>query len=198
MDEDLANMEKGKMNHNLFEDELICLANIEPNIDAEVESKWSHDSEYLRMLGAELSRPLSAAQLKKRYESIEKKAEENARLFYFTIRKREDNRLVGFIRIELWDWNQRAASLQLGIGDAADRGQGYGTQALRLMLRYAFDELNMRRISVRVPAYNTAALHLFEKAGFIVEVRRRQMIQRDGQRWDEICLGLLQEEWKGH
>lgn len=66
------------------------------------------------------------------------------------------------------------------------------------MLRYAFDELNLRRISVRVPAYNTAALHLFEKAGFIVEVRRRQMIQRDGQHWDEICLGLLQEEWKGH
>ena len=81
------------------------------------------------MLAAELSRPLSAAQLKVRYERIEKRAEESTRLFYFTIRRREDDRLVGFIRIELLDWNHRTASLQLGIGAAADRSQGYGTQA---------------------------------------------------------------------
>jgi RimJ/RimL family protein N-acetyltransferase len=133
------------MNHTLFEDELLYLANIEPEKDAEIESKWSHDAEYLRMLGAELSRPLSTVQLNKRCKSLEKKPEESTRLFYFTIRKREENRLVGFIRIELLDWNHRTASLQLGIGDAADRNQGFGTQPLKLLLRYAFTELNLHR-----------------------------------------------------
>ena len=146
------------MNHKLFEDELICLANIEPDIDAEIESKWSHDTEYLQMLGAEPSRPLSAAQLKKRYESIEKKAEGSTRLFYFTIRKREDNCLVGFIRIEHMDWNHRTASLQLGIGNAADRGQGFGTQTLKLMLRYAFTELNLQRVTLNAFEYNPDAV----------------------------------------
>ena len=137
-----------KLNPKLFEDELICLANIEPDIDAEIESKWSHDAEYLRMPAAESSHPLSTAQLNKRCKSLEKKAEDSTRLFYFTIRKRQDNCLVGFIRIELMDWNHRTASLQLGIGNAADRGQGFGTQALKLMLRYAFTELNLHRVTL--------------------------------------------------
>ena len=184
------------MNHTLFEDELIYLANIEPEKDAEIESKWSHDAKYLRMLSVEYACPLSAMQIKKRYECIEKKADESGTLFYLTIRKREDDRLVGFICISVFDWSHRAASLQLGLGDAADRGQGYGSRALKLMLRYAFGELNLRRISVKVPAYNTVALHIFEKAGFVVEVCRRQAIQRDGKCWDDMRLGLMQEEWK--
>jgi len=61
------------MNHTLFENELIYLANIEPEKDAEIESKRSHDAEYLRMLSVEYTCPLSAMRLKKRYERIEKK-----------------------------------------------------------------------------------------------------------------------------
>jgi RimJ/RimL family protein N-acetyltransferase len=133
------------MNHKVFEDEMICLANIEPDIDAEIESKWSHNAEYLRMPEAEPSHPLSTVQLNKRCESLEKKTEDRTRLFYFTIRKRQDHCLVGFIRIKLMDWNHRTASLQLGIGNAADRNQGFGTQPLKLLLRYAFTELNLHR-----------------------------------------------------
>jgi RimJ/RimL family protein N-acetyltransferase len=174
MEKNPTNMEMRKMNHKLFEDELICLANIESDIAAEIESKWSHDTEYLRMLGAELSRPLSTAQLKKHYERIEKKAEESASLFYLTMRKPEDDRLVGFIRRELFDWNHQAASLQLGIRDAADRGQEYSTQALRLMLRYAFDELNLQRVTLDIFEYNPREIQSYEKVGFVVEGSERK------------------------
>jgi len=185
------------MDHTLFEDELIYLANIEPEKDAEIESKWSHDVEYLRMLSADYVLPLSAMQIKKHYERIENKADESGTMFYFTIHKKADDQLIGFILISLSDWNHRTAMLQLGISDAVNRNQGYGTHALKLMLRYAFDELNLRRLLVKAPEYNQAAVHVFEKAGFMVEARRRQVIQRDGKRWDEIRLGMLQEEWKG-
>jgi RimJ/RimL family protein N-acetyltransferase len=65
-----------------------------------------------------------------------------------------------------------------------------------MLLRYAFDELNLYRLSASTVEYNTGAVRFFERAGFVVEVRRRQAIQRDGRRWDLLMLGLLRDEWQ--
>ncbi len=183
------------LKRSLFEDELIYLAPIDPEKDAEIESKWTHDAEYLRLLQADIARPLSPAQVKKVYESIEKKVEEDKNLFYFTIRTRPDERLVGFARLYYISWSHSTGMLQLGIGDPQDRQKGYGRQALSLLLRYAFDELNLYRLTALVPEYNTGAVRFFEKSNFVVEVRRRQALNRDGRRWDLLHLGLLQDEW---
>lgn len=183
------------LKRSLFEEELICLAPIDPERDAEIEAKWTHDAEYLRLLKADIARPLSPAQVKKAYESIEKKVEEDKNLFYFTIRTRPDERLVGFAKLYAITWSHGTGMLQMGIGDPQDRKRGYGRQALSLLLRYAFDELNLYRLTALVPEYNAAALRFFEKAGFVIEVRRRQALNRDGRRWDLLHLGLLQEEW---
>ena len=155
----------------------------------------THDAEYLRLLQADIARPLSPAQVKKVYESIEKKVEEDKNLFYFTIRTRPDERLVGFARLYSISWSHSTGMLQLGIGDPQDRQKGYGCQALNLLLRYAFDELNLYRLTALVPEYNTGAVRFFEKSNFVVEVRRRQALNRDGRRWDLLHLGLLQDEW---
>jgi len=66
---------------------------------------------------------------------------------------------------------------------------------LRLLLRYAFDELNLYRLTAVVPEYNPIALHLFSKAEFLEEVRQRKALNRDGRRWDLLHLGILHEEW---
>jgi len=84
----------------------------------------------------------------------------------------------------------------LGLGAPADRGQGYGSEVLALLLRYAFDECSLHRLSAIVPAYNLGAMRFFERHGFTLEVRRRQAIARDGQRWDMLQYGLLRSEWK--
>jgi RimJ/RimL family protein N-acetyltransferase len=86
--------------------------------------------------------------------------------------------------------------VKIGIGSPSDRGQGYGSEALRLLLRYAFAELNLFRLSAFAPEYNPVALHIFRKAGFVQEVCRRQALNRDGRRWDLVYLGLLREEWE--
>jgi len=184
------------LKRSLFEEELICLAPIDPERDAEIEAKWTHDAEYLRLLKADIARPLSPAQVKKAYESIEKKVEEDKNLFYFTIRTRPDERLVGFAKLYAITWSHGTGMLQMGIGDPQDRKQGYGRQALSLLLRYAFNELNLYRLTALVPEYNNDALRFFEMAGFVIEVRRRQALNRDGRRWDLLHLGLLQEEWE--
>jgi RimJ/RimL family protein N-acetyltransferase len=181
----------------LFEGELIRLAPPDPEKDAETESKWTHDPDYQRLISAQPVRPLSPGQIKKKYEEAEKEKKHNQ--FVFALRTRADDgagRLIGFARIEHIEWNHGHGVVSLGIASPDDRGKGYGTEALRLLLRYAFDELNLHRLTANAFEYNTAALRFLEKAGFTVEVRRRQALNRDGRRWDWILLGLLREEWE--
>lgn len=180
---------------SLFEAGQICLGPIDHEKDPEVEARWTNDASYLRMLGPDPALPLSAAQVKKRYEKIEKEQDESHSLFYFTIRARADDRLIGFAKLHWIEWSNGVGNISLGIGAASDRRQGYGIQALNLLLRYAFAELNLFRLTALVPEYNQAALGLFHKAGFIEEVRRREALMRDGRRWDHLALGLLGEEW---
>jgi len=175
----------------------IYLAAIDHAKDPEIETRWTHDPEYMRMLNPEPMRPLSPAQLKKKYEAIEKD-EDRHDLFYFTIRNRQDERLLGFIRLYWVDWTNGNGNVQLGIGDPGDRRRGYGRETLQLLMQYAFSELNLFRLSAIIAEYNQAGLNLFLKAGFSEEVRRRQAQNRDGRRWDVIHLGILRDEWESH
>lgn len=180
----------------LFEGQFICLAPIDHEKDPEIESKWTHDPDYLRMLSAKPARPLSPAQVKKKYEAVEKEMDESHNTFYFTIRLRPEDRLVGFIKLSWIEWTHGNGFVELGIGDPNDRCHGYGGEALRLVLRYAFAELNLYRLSAMIPEYNQPALRLFGKTGFVEEVRRREALQRDERYWDAIHFGLLREEWE--
>ena len=185
-----------KIDVPLFENEHVCLGPIDHDVDPQIESKWTHDAGYLRMLSADPAQPMSPAQLKKKYEKIEKEMEESKNVFYFTIRKRSDDRLIGFAKLYWIEWANGSGRLEIGIGDEKDRRQGYGTETLKMLLRYAFAELNLYRLAANVPEYNLAALGLFEKCGFVEEVRRRQALNRYGRRWDLIQMGILRREWE--
>jgi RimJ/RimL family protein N-acetyltransferase len=184
------------MDFQFFEGKRIQLTAPDIDRDAEIESKWTHDPDYLRLLSPDPAKPLSPAQVKKKYEEADKAAEKSHDTFSFAIRLREGDRLIGFIRVFDILWSHGSGRLQLGIGDAGDRRQGYGTEALKLILRYAFDELNLHRLSTTTFEYNPAALAFLQRAGFTIEVRRRQAVNRDGRRWDVVMLGLLRDEWQ--
>jgi RimJ/RimL family protein N-acetyltransferase len=184
------------MNFDLFQGKAICLAPLDLDRDPEVISRWSHDSIYLRMLDPALALPLSTPQVKKMLEEMEKEADESGRLFHFTIRSLEDDHLIGTARIAWIDWSGGAGQVQIGIGSNADRGRGYGQEALSLILQFAFDEMNLFRLWALVPGYNDGALRFFHRAGFVDDVRFREALHRAGQRWDLLLLGLLSDEWR--
>ena len=83
----------------------------------------------------------------------------------------------------------------MGLGEREAWGQGYGTEALHLALQYAFDELNLHRITLTVIAYNERAIALYERAGFQREGVFREFGRRDGKRYDMYLYGLLNREW---
>ena len=179
----------------LFEAQDIRLGPIDHEKDPVVESKWTHDSEFMRLMELKPVRPLAPAMVKKQYESLEKEIEEDKNLFYFTIRARQDDRLLGKAVLEWIDWSNGNGYLRMGIGSGTDRAQGLGTQALGLLLRFAFAELNLFRVTVVVPEYCQAGIARLHKFGFIEEVRRRKAILRDGREYDLLAFGLLRSEW---
>jgi RimJ/RimL family protein N-acetyltransferase len=180
----------------LFEGKLIRLGAIDHEKDPEVESRWTHDLSYLRTLERDAGRPASPAQMKKKYEAIEKQLEESKNSFYFTIRSKEDDRLLGFVRLFWIEWNHATGNLQMGIGDPLERSKGYGSEALNLALRFAFDELNLYRLSAVLGEDNPGGLRFFQRFGFVEEVRRRQAVHRDGRYYDLLHLGLLADDWR--
>lgn len=180
----------------LFEGQDIHFGPIDHEKDPEIESKWTHDSEFMRLMEIGPARPLSAAIIKKQYEKLEKRIEEDKNLFHFMIRAKADDRLLGKAWIEWIEWANGNGRICLGIGASEDRRKGYGTQALRMLLRFAFAELNLFRVTAFVPEYNDGAMALLQKFGFVQEVCRRKSLERDGRRWDLYVYGLLRDEWQ--
>lgn len=182
------------MNSPLFLGSRIRLVVADPAADVDVMLRWARDSEYLRLLDSDYA----ALQSKKeREENIEKYGVGNEHHFPFVIRALADDRLLGFIG--LWvapAWPHRNGWVGLGIGQREDWGHGYGTEAMRLILRYGFHELDLDRISLGLFEYNPRARHSYEKAGFVLEGRTRQDVCRDGQRHDSLWMGILRAEWE--
>jgi RimJ/RimL family protein N-acetyltransferase len=179
------------MKRQLFEGELVRLVAPEPDRDAATLSRWTHDAEFMQMMGSEPVRPLALSQVKKEYEPRDGEAP-----FRFLIQARATQSTVGFIRLQTVGWSHGFSALEVGIGEPAERNQGYGSEALSLMLRFAFDELNLHRVGAVVPGYNDGALRFFQRAGFVVEARRRDALHRFGRRWEAIHLGMLSSEWQ--
>ena len=180
----------------LFEGQDIRFGPIDYDKDPEVEAKWTHSAEFMRLYDVTPARPLSAGIVKKQYEKLEKRMEEDKDLYHFMIRAKADDRLIGKAEVQRIEWTNGNGQIRIGIGDAQDRCKGYGTQALRMLLRFAFAELNLFRISANVPEYNEGAIALLKKFGFVEEVRRRQALEREGRRWDLLVFGLLKDEWQ--
>lgn len=114
----------------------------------------------------------------------------------YTIRTLSDDRLVGVCAFKEMFWHMNACKLWIGIGNPDDRGRGFGTDSLRLMLRYAFLEMNMNRVGLEVSGFNERARQSYERIGFVHEGTLREFMYRDGKRWDMHMMAILRTEWE--
>ncbi len=100
----------------------------------------------------------------------------------------------GFVNI---DWRSRSGEVGIFIGEKRLWNQGYGTDAMRLLLQHGFHTLNLNRIGLDVYDTNLRAVRSYEKAGFVQEGRKRQAIFKDGKYIDILQMSVLREEWEG-
>ena len=83
----------------------------------------------------------------------------------------------------------------ISIADPAARGKGYGTEATRLMLDYAFTALGLHNVTLGAVAANPGAIRAYEKAGFREIGRRRQSWRIGAARYDEVLMDCLATEF---
>jgi len=159
--------------------------------DAATISRWFGDVGYLRLQDTNLALPKSQAQI-----AADLELAKSSNTIVFAIRTVGDGALIGTVGFFEIEWANQVAWLGMGIGERNTWDQGYGTEALHLALQYAFDELNLHRITLTVIAYNERAIAMYEKAGFHREGVFREFGQRDGRRYDMYLYGLLRSEWE--
>jgi RimJ/RimL family protein N-acetyltransferase len=178
------------MNTDIYTGKLVRLATIDLEKDIECMARWNRDSEYQQLLDSGPSMMWPAGQIK---EWMEKNC---GSMFIFSIHTLSDDRIIGNLDLSGIDWTARSAWLGIGIGERDLWGKGYGSEATGLLIRFAFEQLNLNRISLNVFEYNQRGYKAYQKLGFVEEGRLRQYMQRGGERYDIIYMGLLREAWE--
>jgi len=103
--------------------------------------------------------------------------------------------LIGSVELRKFSAEARSCDVGILVGDPAYRGAGYGTEAMRLACRFAFEEMGLERIELGTYEFNTRAMKSYEKLGFVVEGRRRRAAYIGGRYYDTIEMGLLRDEY---
>ena len=108
-------------------------------------------------------------------------------VYQFAVEAFEERRLIGCAGFTSVDSRNQTGEAALYIGDEGDRRKGYGSDVLKTLCRFGFEEINLRKIKARILAGNTASRALFEKAGFHQEGLEEQEVYREG-KWHDVAL----------
>jgi RimJ/RimL family protein N-acetyltransferase len=179
---------------DLFRGALVRLTSESAEDLARANTTWMRDSEFHRLADTQ---PMRLWSEKRQRESAEKGIERGPddSYFRFGIRTLADDRLIGEIMLRV-DWPRADGILGIAIGDREYWGKGFGTDATDALLRFAFHELNLRRVTLGTDSYNKRALRSYEKSGFRIEGTTRGEMRRERTRVNSIWMGILREEWQ--
>lgn len=169
-----------------------ALVNLRPREMADVErnARWSADPELHWLLGDRYARSLAASEASMREIASKATAFDHVWLAIDT----KDGVHIGNCRLFETSAEERKTKLGIWIGDEAYRSRGYGTDAVRAIVRFAFDEMNLNRVELGVFDYNTRAIACYLKCGFVEEGRRRQARYARGAYYDVVVMGVLRGE----
>jgi len=103
---------------------------------------------------------------------------------------------VGNCGVHNIDWRARSAEVGIFIGEKSLWNQGFGSDAMRLLLEHGFKTLNLNRIALDVYETNPRAIRSYEKVGFVHEGRKRQGMYKNGQYIDILIMSVLRSEWE--
>jgi RimJ/RimL family protein N-acetyltransferase len=139
-------------------------------------------------------KPVSLLQHQEWFESVQRRSD----MQLFGVRLSETGELIGTCQLHSINRVHRSAELQIRLGDVQQRGKGYGTEAVRLLLEFAFKDLNLHRVNLHVFSTNHAAIRVYEKVGFAREGLLRSAAYINGEYVDVLVMGILQNEYAGH
>ena len=158
--------------------------------DLEILHKWSNDPEITKMLGG-WHFPSSMPDQEVWFE----------RLSFSSLNQRfaietQDLGIIGTANLVDITWKDRNAFHGMLLGDKDIRRKGYGTDTIKTITRYAFEELGLMRLDGNMVSYNEPSIRVYtEKCGWKVEGTKKQFWFRNNQWWDQVIVGITREDY---
>ena len=111
--------------------------------------------------------------------------------YNFAIEDIETKKYIGGCGIQEVNWLSRVATVGIMIGDKEYWGKGYGTDAMKVLMNFIFNNMNIRKIRLSTFSFNMRARKSYEKCGFEVEGILKDEIFKDGKYYDEIIMSVF-------
>ena len=158
--------------------------------DIDIYAKWMNDNDIIKNLNNvdQLINLLA----EKGY--IEKALMSGKKIF--SIVKLASDKVIGICNLESIDYKNRRATVGIFIGEKDEHCKGYGTEALRLLLDFGFNYMNLHSIDLKVYEFNKKAIRCYEKVGFKEYGRRREDYILNGKKYNTICMDILEDEFR--
>ena len=173
----------------MLEGTLVRLRAREPE-DLEDAYKWVNDREVTLWLTS-LRYPVSRKDEQKWIDEVPTNSFGDVRLAIET----KDGKHIGGINLHRVNPEDRKAGLGIMIGEKDHWSNGYGTDAVKTLLAFAFDEMNLHRVWLHVFADHERAISCYQKCGFREEGRLRQEVYQAGRYYDVVLMGVLENEF---
>ncbi len=151
--------------------------------------RWINDEEVRRFISA--YRPNSYIEEEEWFDSLHKRDDS----IHLAVETKEDGIFIGVMGVHHINWRNRTAVTGAIIGEKNYWGKGYGTDAKMILLNYAFNELNLRKISSHVLSFNKRSVAYSKKCGYKIEAVLKNQIFKNGKYWDEVILSLYKKDW---
>lgn len=153
---------------------------------------YLNEIEVGQMLRGGILFPFRPEDEEKWYEALDANSEKE---YGFAIETKDDGTYLGGCGVHAIDAKNRVATVGIFLGKE-HLEQGYGTDALRVLVDFCFNEVNLNKVRLNVFSFNKRAIRCYEKVGFKREGVLRQEIYRGGEYHDTLVMGILRGEWQ--
>lgn len=152
--------------------------------------QWANDSDvtHYMFMGAV---PNTMERLEEEYEPLSKSKND----VVFAVIDKETDIHIGNVGLYVINWISRAAEFRIIIGEKGYWNKGYGTEATKLTVEYAFEKLNLNKVWLGVNAEHKGAIRAYERAAFVNEGVLRQEIYRNGKYYDAVRMSIIREAY---
>ncbi|MGH9459223.1 MAG: GNAT family N-acetyltransferase [Thermoanaerobaculia bacterium] len=154
--------------------------------------RWMNDPQIVRTLKTRYPIPFL-----KEAEWLENAVRPAANERHFAIERRDNREHIGNTSLHDIDWVSRRAEFDLFIGEPSAWNRGFGSDAVRTLVRFAFDEINLNKLRIDIFDYNERAKHVLGNNGFVEEGKLEREFYRDGAYHDIVILSVFRESFPG-
>ena len=171
----------------MYYGEKICLRAYKED-DIPIATKFINDKELKKLLVTNIPFPMTYWE---EHDWIKSQNSNNNGCYNFAIEDIKTNKYIGGCGIQDVNWLSRVALVGIMIGDKDYWDKGYGTDAMKTLINFIFDNMNINKIRLSTFSFNERAIKSYKKCGFTVEGVLKNEIFKDGKYYDKIIMSLF-------